>query len=105
MKTQFKLLKKPINYFLTKTYRKISLMIFSAILLSSVLLTSFSSVNALSPEANGDNPLKIVIEPSLSKEKNFSEDMESSKPQNQTTQYPDLGDDQVFPFAAGLDSY
>ncbi len=51
--------------------------------------------DSISLEDNGENPLGIVIEPS----KNDSMDRMN------IDQYPDLGSDQVFPFAAGLDSY
>ena len=44
---------------------------------------------SLSPEANGDNPLGIVIE----KQKGIQEGND---------EYPDLGSAQVFPFEPGL---
>ena len=57
---------------------------------------------SLSSEANGNNPLGIVIEPSQD-----NQNGENNKPMNgiQKSDYPDLGSDQVFPFVAGLDSY
>ncbi len=51
---------------------------------------------SLSPEASGNNPLKIVIVP--------SEDNEESKLEQKTSNYPDLGSEQVFPFEPGLGS-
>ena len=51
---------------------------------------------ALSVEANGNNPLGIVIEP--------SQESQTNQPVDKAD-YPDLGSDQVFPFVAGLDSY
>ena len=51
-----------------------------------------SEDGSLSSEANGDNPLGIVIQPS------DKEEAEDTKIGN----YPDLGSDQVFPFEPGL---
>ncbi len=61
-----------------------------------------SAVDALSPASNGDNPLKIVIEPTEEKQ---SADKGNSEDRLNMGSIPDLGDDQVFPFVAGLDSY
>ncbi len=105
MKKQFQFQKNQSRDFLLKSFRKIGFTLLSVALFPCILFTSFSSVHALSPEANGDNPLEIVIEPSESNEKNSSQELAAPNSQNQTTPYPDLGDDQVFPFAAGLDSY
>ena len=54
---------------------------------------------ALSPEANGDNPLGIIIEPSSE-----VQDEENSNPMDgiSMNNYPDLGSEQVFPFEPGL---
>ena len=51
-----------------------------------------SEDDLLSPEANGDNPLGTVIQP--------SEEEDGQGPKNQG--YPDLGSEQVFPFEPGL---
>tara|TARA_B100000700_G_C14638059_1_gene666030 strand:+ start:40 stop:384 length:345 start_codon:yes stop_codon:yes gene_type:complete len=53
---------------------------------------------ALSPEANGDNPLGLVIIPS------DENNIDSNQQDNEVTSnnYPDLGSEQVFPFEPGL---
>ncbi len=59
-----------------------------------------SSVLALSAESNGDNPLKIVIEPSDDTELVASQEINQ---QNQElTMEQIFGDEQVFPFVAGF---
>ncbi|WP_241434220.1 MULTISPECIES: hypothetical protein [Prochlorococcus] len=68
--------------------------------ISSILFSGLTKVEALSSEANGDNPLKIVIEQTGDQQNN-----EKSLDQRKMERVPDLGDDQVFPFVAGLDSY
>jgi len=74
------------------------------IILTSILLLGWTTLDALSSSSNGDNPLKIVIEPVLENQTLVDEEME--EPIDGTYKgYPDLGDDQVFPFVAGLDSY
>ncbi len=53
---------------------------------------------------SSDNPLEIIIEPS---DKSFSSDPEDLTEETNkgiSSEYPDLGDDQVFPFIAGLGS-
>ena len=71
-------------------------------IICSIFFVGLTSVDALSPDSNGQNPLKIVIEPS---EENLSLDPETSMAEIKMGGIPDLGDDQVFPFVAGLDSY
>ena len=53
----------------------------------------------LSPEANGDNPLGIVIQPTPDNENIELQDQLEDKKQSN---YPDLGSEQVFPFEPGL---
>ncbi len=55
--------------------------------------------DSLSAEANGDNPLGIVIEPSEDQEEQINEDSINGRKINN---YPDLGSEQVFPFEPGL---
>lgn len=71
-------------------------------IICSIFFVGLYSVEALSPDSNGQNPLKIVIEPSEEKQ---SLDPENSMDEIKIGGIPDLGDDQVFPFVAGLDSY
>ncbi len=94
--------------------RILSLLISPVFLISILLFGSISTDGAvqgwtppaeeklLSPESNGSNPLRIVIEPSQEIQQENDQialdGMELSKS-------PDLGSDQVFPFVAGLDSY
>ena len=53
---------------------------------------SESEEGSLSSEANGDNPLGIVIEPSVDDQNDVIK----------KSNYPDLGSEQVFPFEPGL---
>ncbi len=87
---------------LSKIFRIASHLMLPITLIFSVLIIGLTSVDALSPESDGNNPLKIVIEPSGEK---LGIDNEKSMDQNKMSGIPDLGDDQVFPFVAGLDSY
>ena len=77
-------------------------LILSIPIICSIFVVGLNSVDALSPDSNGQNPLKIVIEPS---EENQSLEPENSVDEIKMGGIPDLGDDQVFPFVAGLDSY
>ena len=52
---------------------------------------------SLSSEANGNNPLGIVIEPSSD-----DQSLENEKTVFDKDNYPDLGSEQVFPFEPGL---
>ena len=80
----------------------LSHLILSITIIFPTFFVGFTSVHALSSESNGQNPLRIVIEPSEEKQ---SLDLETSKDEIKMGGVPDLGDDQVFPFVAGLDSY
>ncbi len=53
-------------------------------------------------ELNEDNPLQIVVVPIEGSQESGPE---KSIDEDEIAEYPDLGSDQVFPFAAGLDSY
>ena len=78
----------------------------SIILFFSIFLTGWgNNAVALSPESNGDNPLQIIIEPSDTNEEIVDQEIKTPINEIVENNYPDLGDDQVFPFAAGLDSY
>ena len=59
---------------------------------------------ALASDDGAGKPSEI-INPSENLQTEFDQEMELSKEDAPTNNYPDLGDDQVFPFAAGLDSY
>ena len=87
---------------LKKMFGILSHLILSIPIVCSIVVVGLTSVDALSPESNGQNPLKIVIEPSEEKQ---SLDSENSMDEIKMGGIPDLGDDQVFPFVAGLDSY
>ncbi len=52
-----------------------------------------------------ENPLEIMIDPSNNPQSENNEDIKLSAEGTESSAYPDLGDDQVFPFVAGLDSY
>ena len=90
-----------------KIISRATFFIFGSIALILILFTGWTSADALvkgwspiekeslSPEANGDNPLRIVIEPSGENQNIDEEDKNQSN-------YPDLGSEQVFPFEPGL---
>ena len=87
---------------LKNMFRVLSHLILSIPIICSIFFVGFNSLEALSPDSNGQNPLKIVIE---SSEENQSLDPKNSMDEIKIGGIPDLGDDQVFPFVAGLDSY
>ena len=66
-------------------------------LICLMIFVGFNSVAALSQDLNGETSLKIAIKP--------SEENQSKDDGTNLSVIPDLGDDQVFPFVAGLDSY
>tara|TARA_B100000700_G_scaffold206211_1_gene226708 strand:- start:133 stop:420 length:288 start_codon:yes stop_codon:yes gene_type:complete len=88
--------------------RFLSLVLFPILLICSILFNGAIRTNALvkgwtpiekealSPEANGDNALGIVIRPSEESDTQINEIGKDG--------YPDLGSPQVFPFEAGLGS-
>ena len=93
-----------------KFLRSISFAVLSIVVISSVLLIATTKTEALikgwsppdetlSPEANGDNPLGIVIEPS---DEDATLEKNNSKGEINKMKYPDLGSEQVFPFEPGL---
>ena len=86
---------------LRKLCRTASFVVLPIFFISSIIFLGIHSAYALSNEANGDNPLKIVIEKSTD---NANMDDKTIDEFN-VRERPDLGDDQVFPFVAGLDSY
>ena len=87
---------------LKKIFGVLSHLILSIPIICSIFFVGFTKVEALSPDSNGQNPLKIVIEPAGEKQ---SLNPETSIDEFKMGGIPDLGDDQVFPFVAGLDSY
>tara|TARA_B100001250_G_C19641680_1_gene718573 strand:- start:547 stop:864 length:318 start_codon:yes stop_codon:yes gene_type:complete len=90
---------------LKELFKLASFALISLILISSVFLAGLVKAYALSPEAGGDNPLQIVIEPSADIPSTDEKETDASPSEINPGNYPDFGDDQVFPFAAGLDSY
>ncbi len=105
MKGSLKSHNRTIWKLLQRLIKSISFIFVSAILMISIILSGQASSNALSDEANGDNPLKIVIQPSEDMVNVDNEKGKAPKLEPKANSQPDLGDDQVFPFAAGLDSY
>ena len=81
----------------------ISIALFSAMFIGSTSvkalddssLTEFSSANAL----------EIVMDQTNNTQIESDEDLDTTSTERDISPYPDLGDDQVFPFVAGLDSY
>ncbi len=67
-------------------------------LICLMIFVGFNSVAALSQDVNGETSPKIAIVPS-------EENQRKDEGTNMIGGIPDLGDDQVFPFVAGLDSY
>ncbi len=81
--------------------RFLSLLIPSILVFGLVLLTGLSGVVALSQDANGDNPLQIVIERSED-----NEELNNSKTSNNEINMDDLlGAEQIFPFEPGLGNH
>tara|TARA_Y100001968_G_C19192860_1_gene636042 strand:+ start:311 stop:589 length:279 start_codon:yes stop_codon:yes gene_type:complete len=64
-----------------------------------IILTPLNKLQAISVGDNGDNPLKIVIQPS---ENNKDLDNKETSVENKIDDFPDLGSEQVFPFEAGF---
>ncbi len=93
------------NTGLKKLFNHLSFAVISIFLISSIFSSGLGKAYALSPESNGDNSLQIVIEPSNDSASMDNKGIDSSPSEKNNGNYPDLGDDQVFPFAAGLDSY
>tara|TARA_Y100001968_G_scaffold285805_1_gene286051 strand:- start:216 stop:491 length:276 start_codon:yes stop_codon:yes gene_type:complete len=83
---------------LKKLYRFAFQAISYLTLLTLILLNTSPNNSAIASEDNGDNPLKIVIE--KSSESLTIEDQQKEK--ENINIYPDLGDEQVFPFVAGF---
>ena len=102
-----------IDHLLKKIFRATSIMMLS-ISLFLCLFAGNTSANALvkgwqpvvdetlSQEDQGNNSLGIKIKPT---EENINQEHLDAMEETKTTEYPDLGSDQVFPFIAGLDSF
>ena len=94
---------------LKNIFSSASLLLASVVFIISIFL-GFSNVSATEEsmvdiQSNSYNPKEMVV--ATAKDGNIIEN-ENSKPFNDgkdRENYPDLGDDQVFPFVAGLDSY
>ena len=82
-----------------------------SIVLITGLFIGHSRVEAIeefpSTENNERNSLETVNDTADNKKELEDDDkgLESSMGRKTISSYPDLGDDQVFPFVAGLDSY
>ena len=88
---------------LKKIFRTLSMVVLPLFFIVSIL-----SVDALTASATdisevnlGDDPFQPLIEKSNENADATNGEQDIRK----EGQYPDLGDDQVFPFLAGLDSY
>ena len=96
---------------LGKFLRAISFAVLSIVFISSIFFTGTTKTDALikgwsppddetlSSEVNGDNPLRLVIEPSVD---DSSIENKISMDEMSENKYPDLGSEQVFPFEPGL---
>ena len=73
------------------------------------LVVGSSPANALQEKLSTSeslgNSLENVIDPLQDKQSNDETDVSMPSNGGSIESYPDLGDDQVFPFVAGLDSY
>tara|TARA_Y100001968_G_C19220718_1_gene649576 strand:+ start:602 stop:877 length:276 start_codon:yes stop_codon:yes gene_type:complete len=83
---------------LKKIYSFIFQAICSLSVLTLIILNTSPNNFAMASEDNGDNPLKIVIEKSSDAMAIDDQQIEKENINN----YPDLGDEQVFPFVAGF---
>ncbi len=100
---------------LQRIFKATSSLIISLTIVSSILFlgwdTSTFAIDLPNPFESGsleespENSNQQSIAPSTKEQGSTSETSKDSLDQNNTNQYPDLGDDQVFPFVAGLDSY
>ena len=85
----------------------------SIFLMTSIIFAGSRSVEALdipglgksSSKVENDIPIEILVEPSEDMQSETSSTLEEPLDEIKVNNYPDLGDDQVFPFVAGLDSY
>ncbi len=100
--------KSMANQILKSIFKSTFLLIFSIALFSLTFIGSLS-VKALeeSPltEVNGENTLEVIIDPVSNTQLESDEKLETTNTEKGMNSYPDLGDDQIFPFVAGLDSY
>ena len=83
---------------LKRLFRLAFLAILSITVLSLTILYPSTNSYTLASEDNGDNPLQIVIE----KSNNPSPEENEQIAKENFNDYPDLGDEQVFPFVAGF---
>ena len=81
-----------------KIISRFHLLVISLFFVATFLIGSVAVVAADSGD-NGDNPLQIVIEPS---DNSLNNESELGEKENISSEYPDLGDEQVFPFVAGF---
>tara|TARA_B100000700_G_C14686223_1_gene687700 strand:- start:144 stop:428 length:285 start_codon:yes stop_codon:yes gene_type:complete len=84
-----------------KIISRFHLLVISLFFVATFLIGSVAVVAADSGDNgdNGDNPLQIVIEPS---DNSLNNESELGEKENISSEYPDLGDEQVFPFVAGF---
>ena len=86
---------------LKKIFRATSFAIVSVVLICSILFTGWSSAQAIPNVDNEDSSLTSMTKQSAESQNSNNEEI-SKEDMNMRELF---GDDQVFPFAAGLDSY
>ena len=90
---------------LKKIVRGLSATIVSILLFSNILFAFPSLAKASSADDIRENPIHNVIEASPDNQEIVNNPIDPEKAKPNPSEYPDLGDEQVFPFVAGLDSY
>ena len=106
MKELFPCSKSVIRQGLLLIRKALYISLFPIFLIYSISLSAAAQSHALSAQEKSlEDSLQIVIEPSQDDSEINNDEPVESTPKMSSKGYPDLGDDQVFPFAAGLDSY
>ena len=94
---------------LIKIFKVTRSIVLSIALISLILFSGWDRAAAVKDLSfisdKADNSLQMPIEQSDSNQMMGTDFEEEPIEDNQMTNYPDLGDAQVFPFVAGLDSY
>ena len=98
---------------ITRIYNLFSFVFLSILLIGSIQLNNPESANAMPSKADvAFSAMTMDVEKGAMSSAPIEQDSDlTSQPTKEPTQsldqnkFPDLGDDQVFPFVAGLDSY
>ena len=106
MKEQNEWQNPSIDQLLKKIYTFISLKVLPIILIFTISPT-FTSAEPLEEISERENSSieNIIVDTSKENQKIDSTEMGDPESKVSAGNYPDLGDAQVFPFVAGLDSY